>query len=199
MAAQFQDTIIQGVGKRLVSIVQEAIHWHRPSSLVPTEEAAAEPPVSTAFEWTCSPGPPARESPTPDEPDATVRSRVLKLGDGTLLHLAADSGIPDPPAVSFADDIPRLNGMWDDHTEHWQGRSVITIQGHPIAIEYWPLLYRYGGDNRWKGTKSRWTDYRVGLLLSASRWTASDLLAFSLGPPGHHPALPSGKPRAVLG
>ncbi|KAJ8594610.1 hypothetical protein M405DRAFT_729464 [Rhizopogon salebrosus TDB-379] len=54
--------------------------------------------------------------------------------------------------------------MWDDRTEHWQGRSVITIQGHPIAIEYWPLLYRYGGDQQWKGTKSRWTDYRDIIL-----------------------------------
>ena len=25
----------------------------------------------------------------------------------------------------------------------------------------WPLLYRYGGDQQWKGTKSKWTDYRV--------------------------------------
>ncbi|KAG1895844.1 uncharacterized protein F5891DRAFT_941495 [Suillus fuscotomentosus] len=85
--------------------------------------------------------------------------RVLKLGNGTLLQVADDE-IPDPPAISFVNDIPRLNGMWDDHTEHWQGTSIINIQGHPIAIEYWPLLYRYGHDQQWKGTKNKWTDWR---------------------------------------
>ena len=163
MDTKFQDAIIQGVGKRLVSIVQDAIQ--RPSSLPTGTEPAAElAGLSTVTSGECcAPG----GSATSAEPDTTVKSRVLKLGDGTLLHLA-DGDIPDPPAVSFVDDIPRLNGMWDDRTEHWQGRSVITIQGHPIAIEYWPLLYRYGRDNQWKGTKSKWTDYRVRLSLLPS-------------------------------
>lgn len=86
--------------------------------------------------------------------------RVLKLGNGTLLQVA-DNEIPDPPAISFVNDIPRLNGMWDNHTEHWQGMSIINIQGHPIAIEYWPLLYHYGHDQQWKGMKNKWTDWRV--------------------------------------
>ncbi|KAG2058099.1 hypothetical protein BDR06DRAFT_930192 [Suillus hirtellus] len=51
--------------------------------------------------------------------------------------------------------------MWDDHTEHWQGTSIINIQGHPIAIEYWPLIYCYGHDQQWKGTKNKWTDWHV--------------------------------------
>ncbi|KAG1781377.1 hypothetical protein EV702DRAFT_962780 [Suillus placidus] len=97
-----------------------------------------------------------RESLTPVPPDAN-KPQVLKLGDGTMLQLDASS-IPDPPAISFANDISSLNGMWDDHTEHWQGISVIVIQGHPIAIEHWPVLYRYGGNQQWKGTKNKWTD-----------------------------------------
>ncbi|KAG1901177.1 uncharacterized protein F5891DRAFT_950945, partial [Suillus fuscotomentosus] len=85
--------------------------------------------------------------------------RMLKLGDGTMLQLD-DSDIPDPPAISFSNDISSLNSMWDDHTEHWQGASFIVIQGHPIAIEHWPVLYRYGRDQQWKGTKNKWTDWR---------------------------------------
>ncbi|KAG2141618.1 hypothetical protein BD769DRAFT_1349586, partial [Suillus cothurnatus] len=86
--------------------------------------------------------------------------RLLQLGDGTILQVDA-SEIPDPPAISFAHDIPRLNDMWDDHTEHWKGLSVIVIRGHPIAVEYWPLLYRYGKQQQWQGTKNKWNDWRV--------------------------------------
>ncbi|KAG1902421.1 uncharacterized protein F5891DRAFT_949182 [Suillus fuscotomentosus] len=84
---------------------------------------------------------------------------VLNLGYGTILQLV-DDNIPDPPAVSFANDILRLNAMWDDDTVHWLNESIITIQGHPIAVKYWPLLYHYCHNQQWKGTKSKWTDWR---------------------------------------
>ncbi|KAG1816279.1 hypothetical protein EV424DRAFT_1348246 [Suillus variegatus] len=99
------------------------------------------------------------EEPAPAMEMSTKRMRVLKLGNGTLLQVA-DNEIPDPPAISFVNDIPRLNGIWDNHTEHWQDMSIINIQGHPIAIEYWPLLYHYGHDQQWKGMKNKWTDWR---------------------------------------
>lgn len=91
---------------------------------------------------------------------STGRTRTLTLGDGTVLQLA-DSDIPDPPAVSFVNDIARLNSMWDDRTHHWEGNSVMVIQGHPISLDLWPQLYRYGHDDQWKGTKSKWMDWRV--------------------------------------
>jgi hypothetical protein len=187
--AQFQDAIIQGVGKMLVSIVQDTIH--RPGSLPGGDSEADAGPTASWTVPTCGGVP--RES-TPAEPDSTIRSRMLKLGDGTLLHLTGCE-IPDPPAVSFVDDIPRLNGMWDDHTEHWQGQSVIMIHGHPIAIEYWPLLYRYGGEHQWKGTKSRWTDYRVCFPSPLIRPIIGPLLThIFLRAPGHYPVLSSGQP-----
>ncbi|KAG2044368.1 hypothetical protein BDR03DRAFT_849829 [Suillus americanus] len=49
--------------------------------------------------------------------------------------------------------------MWDDCTHHWQGNSIIMIQGHLISLNLWPQLYRYGHDNQWKGTKSKWMDW----------------------------------------
>ncbi|KAG2131340.1 hypothetical protein DEU56DRAFT_740110 [Suillus clintonianus] len=45
-------------------------------------------------------------------------------------------------------------------TSDWLGDSVIKIRGHPIALEFWPQLYRYGHNDQWKGTKSKWTDWR---------------------------------------
>jgi len=151
----FQDAIIQGVSQRLLAAVQDAISGPGTAALVPAGEAAdAGPSVSTVLTHG-APGDPHRV-PT----DSAAKAHMLKLGNGTLLHLADDE-IPDPPAVSFVNDIPRLNAMWDDHTEHWEGKSVFTIQGHPIAIEHWPLLYRYGRERQWQGTKSRWSDYWV--------------------------------------
>lgn len=73
----------------------------------------------------------------------------------------AVSDTPDPVAVTFVQDIPRLNAMWDDTSSHWRGESVLTIQGHPIPIKYWPEVYRYGKTRQWEGTKSRWIDWRV--------------------------------------
>ncbi|KAG0706370.1 hypothetical protein DFH29DRAFT_798584 [Suillus ampliporus] len=77
------------------------------------------------------------------ESSSSNRLCVLNLSDGTVLQLV-DDDIPDPPAVSFTNDIPHLNVMWDDGTAHWLNESIIIIRGHPIAIKYWPLLYRYG-------------------------------------------------------
>lgn len=78
------------------------------------------------------------------------------------------SEIPDPPAISFAHDIPCLNGMWDDHTEHWKGLSVIVIRSNPIAAKYWPLLYRYSKEHQWQGTKNKWNDWWVSAALGCS-------------------------------
>lgn len=84
----------------------------------------------------------------------------LKLGDGTEVSFSVSS-VPDPVAVTFTQDIPRLNAMWDDTSPHWGGESVLTIKGHPIPIVYWPDVYRYGKFGQWQGTKSCWTDWRV--------------------------------------
>lgn len=73
----------------------------------------------------------------------------------------AISDTPDPVAVTFVQDIPRLNAMWDDTSSHWGRESVLTIGGHPIPVMYWPEVYRYGRTRQWEGTKSRWTDWRV--------------------------------------
>jgi hypothetical protein len=88
----------------------------------------------------------------------------LILGDWTTIWFS-ESETPDPPAVSFAHDIPRLNGMWDDTTSHWGGSSVLVIQGRPIAITYWCNIYSYAKSkkNQWKGMKAKWFEWKVRL------------------------------------
>ncbi|KAG1726597.1 hypothetical protein EDB19DRAFT_1833400 [Suillus lakei] len=89
----------------------------------------------------------------------SVRPQVANIADMGAISTATTAY---PPAVSFANDIPHLNAMWDDDTAHWLNESVITIQGHPITIKYWPLLYHYGHDQQWKGTKSKMSSNATG-------------------------------------
>ncbi|KAG2101838.1 uncharacterized protein F5147DRAFT_810807 [Suillus discolor] len=172
--ASLQDAIVQSVGTRLVNIVQGALLQ---LSTVQVWLPEAEP-QDAGTSAGCTP-----EEPAPATETSTKRMRVLKLGNGTLLQVADDE-IPDPPAISFVNDIPWLNGMWDDRTEHWQGMSIINIQGHPIAIKYWPLLYCYGHDQQWKGTKNKWTDWTSlsGVETHASHCA---IWQFSLGSTWH--------------
>jgi hypothetical protein len=161
-----QDAIIQNVSAKIVSLVQSALH----------EPSATQSPLildaegithSSAKGITHSSNEiVASECGAPTE-SPTGKPRLLQLGDGTILQVDA-SKIPDPPAISFAHDIPRLNDMWDDHTEHWKGLSVIVIRSHPISVEYWPLLYRYGKQQQWQGTKNKWNDWRVSAALGCS-------------------------------
>jgi hypothetical protein len=80
--------------------------------------------------------------------------------------------------VTFAQDIPRLNGMWDDMTPHWSGSSVLVIRGRPIPIMYWREVYMYAKEkkNQWKGTKAKWFEWKVSFAHSLSFVRRSSLL-----------------------
>jgi hypothetical protein len=93
----------------------------------------------------------------------------ITLGDGSVLNFTLDD-VPDPIAVTFVQDICRLNAMWDDDSSHWGGESVLTIRERPIPIKYWPEVYRYGKAGQWAGTKSRWTDWRVCYFLHSTHF-----------------------------
>lgn len=87
------------------------------------------------------------------------------LGNGFKLMFTEDD-VRSPPAVSFADDIPALNRMWDDTTEHWGGDSCLYIKGVPIALVYWKDVYSSKSGSlwkpgQWKGTKNKWFEWKV--------------------------------------
>jgi hypothetical protein len=69
--------------------------------------------------------------------------------------------IPDPPVVSFVDNIPRLNQIWDDTSIHWREDLWLHIRGHPIALSHWPVLYKYSGAPTWKGIKGKFFEWKV--------------------------------------
>jgi hypothetical protein len=101
------------------------------------------------------------------EPALTVTSSTpgaqgnLRLANGTVLSFLKHT-VPDPPAVSFAADLPWLIQIWDDSSAEWNPlRSVLHIQGHPIAVKHWRDVYCYGKSRRWEGIKKTWTNWQV--------------------------------------
>ena len=44
-------------------------------------------------------------------------------------------------AISFANDLPQLNRMWDDTSEFLDGHLVLVIKGVAIPIVYWKEVY----------------------------------------------------------
>jgi hypothetical protein len=85
----------------------------------------------------------------------------LCLGNGTLLSFTKEE-VSDPPAVSFADNIPLLVRTWDDTSDDWNPDDcVLHIQGQPIAVIHWREVYIYGKKGQWKGIQNRWTDWQV--------------------------------------
>jgi hypothetical protein len=91
---------------------------------------------------------------------------------GGVRLVFTENDVPRPPSVSFARDVkkdfPTLNGMWDDHTEHWAGVSYLNIQGHPIPLVYWKAVYSSKQGNGWKPgewklIKSNYFDWKVSV------------------------------------
>ncbi|KAK6987429.1 hypothetical protein R3P38DRAFT_2499831, partial [Favolaschia claudopus] len=81
------------------------------------------------------------------------------LGDGFIINITVEEiKSLTVPATSFAEDIHRLNQMWDDTSTHWKGDSVLKIKGRSIALIHWPTIFKMTG--LWSAHKSSWTDWK---------------------------------------
>lgn len=94
------------------------------------------------------------------------KTRTIVLGDGRHVDFTAnDVGVA--PAISFAEDLPQLNRMWDDTSKYWDGHSVLRIKGIPIPIVYWRQVYgrtKAGAPlkpGQWQHTKGSWREWKV--------------------------------------
>jgi hypothetical protein len=105
----------------------------------------------------------------------TPTCHQLCLGNGTILNFTKEE-VGDPPAISFANDIPCLIQIWDDTLDEWNPhKCVLHIQGHPIALVYWRDVYIYGKKGQWKGIQNRWTDWQVCILFINLTLTLTEL------------------------
>lgn len=120
-----------------------------PSTTIPHQNVAPPNPV-----------------PSPS-PIGNLKTRTISLGDGTCVEFTANNVGP-APAVSFANDLPLLNRMWDDTSEFWDSYSVLIIKGIPIPVVYWKEVYarsKSGGSSwkpgHWKRVKGSWCEWEV--------------------------------------
>ncbi|EDR01109.1 uncharacterized protein LACBIDRAFT_333492 [Laccaria bicolor S238N-H82] len=89
----------------------------------------------------------------------SVETQSLTLTSGTVLIFTADD-IPELAYIRINKDIPLLASMWDDSSSAWSGVSVTTIQGHYVALKFWPKLYRYWKPAAWKAKKGEWFKWK---------------------------------------
>jgi hypothetical protein len=122
-------------------------------------------PTSTTSTATSSasftPTPTASSAPTPTD-SSDDKYHAISLSHGRILTFKY-SQIPDPPSISFVADIPRLNCIWDDEKPSFDAEEcskISAINGTPVALRYWPDLYRNKKDLRWKGIKSSWVEWK---------------------------------------
>jgi len=123
-----------------------------------------------------APSPAAALSPAAAPSHSHAQTRSLTLGDGQVL-VFTEEDVPSPPAVSFADDLPALNRMWDDTSIFWDSRSCLVIKHYPIALVYWKDVYtskqgRSWKPGQWKGTKGKWFEWKVRYCIDFISWIA---------------------------
>ncbi|EKM84331.1 hypothetical protein AGABI1DRAFT_32292 [Agaricus bisporus var. burnettii JB137-S8] len=98
------------------------------------------------------------------------RDHTLQLGSGVVLYFRA-SEIPDgSPVPILSKDLPRLGKIWDDTHSSWDpALAPLVIQGHPIALKYWQVVYRRDPKGRWNYIKKYWHNWKM----IAERWHKS--------------------------
>jgi len=89
---------------------------------------------------------------------------VYRIGIGNGKRLAFKyTDILDPPHVTFVTNIARLDRVWDDEAPNWDAgdcSKISIIKGATVALRYWPDIYKNKNDQRWKGVKAVWTEWK---------------------------------------
>jgi hypothetical protein len=141
-------------------------------------------PIATA-----SPCPPA--DPIPVTSNSPTRS--FTLGDHTVITVTVDEIMKIAvPATSFAENIDRLNQMWDDTSPYWKNDSVVKINTNSIVLIYWPDIFKKTG--LWSAHKSNWTEWKVRVRCDSAIVADVILLSSSSSVTVKDPQQSSGQP-----
>ncbi|KAJ6464173.1 hypothetical protein C8R47DRAFT_1026360 [Mycena vitilis] len=127
--------------------------WNRGCGTVPAPSAPLpQPDDSTAVSPTCNPS-------TQPASASNLPTRSVQLGINTSISITVDEIKKIAvPATSFAENIERLNQMWDDTSTYWRNDSVLVIDNHPTALIYWPEIFKKTG--LWGAHKSNWNEWK---------------------------------------
>ncbi|KAJ8072293.1 hypothetical protein PM082_015852 [Marasmius tenuissimus] len=108
--------------------------------------------------------------------DASDPMKTLTIASGLTLNYRL-SEVQDPRSISYAKDIERLARQWSDDHPHFKSDDCeVTIQGHGIALKYWPDVFgvkpKGSCDRRWSSMKATHNEWK---------WVASEYLRHDSG------------------
>lgn len=101
--------------------------------------------------------------------DNDIKTFTIIIGNSKHLTFKY-TDILDPPQLTFANNIPRLDRLWDDEGPNWDPvdcSKVSIISGTTVALRYWPDIYKYKDDKRWQVAKAPWTEWKVCYFISS--------------------------------
>ncbi|KAL0063067.1 hypothetical protein AAF712_009974, partial [Marasmius tenuissimus] len=147
-----------------------------PSDSLPAVVSVSYPPsVSINSRTTSSPFQPSLVSVSKQIPlitdDTNDPIKTLTIASGVTFNYRL-SEVPDPRSISYAKDIERLARQWsDDHPLFKADDCEVKIQGHGIALKYWPEIFgvkpKGSSDRRWSSMKATHNEWK---------WVASEYL-----------------------
>ncbi|THV04501.1 hypothetical protein K435DRAFT_850767 [Dendrothele bispora CBS 962.96] len=91
---------------------------------------------------------------------AERKSRHLTLKTGIVIHYDTED-LPDPPYLSFHNDIPRLGRLWDEsHPGFSQEPCHVQVNGVRVPLRLWDQIHTYTGGKTWTGIKGTWSNWK---------------------------------------
>jgi len=104
--------------------------------------------------------------PTPSAKNEAPAQDLMRTVEIDSVPLTFDiTTVPDPPTVSFADDVESL------FTE-WYSSTKLVVMGRGIPIHHWDKFYMKKHKikpHAWDSLRSTWHNWKVGGLLQAER------------------------------
>ncbi|KAI0721352.1 hypothetical protein C8T65DRAFT_692418 [Cerioporus squamosus] len=102
-----------------------------------------------------------------------IPTRNLVIVDLDGDELAFDrTQVPNPPKVSFANDLPRLFREW--HTS-----EILTVNGRGIPVKHWDLFYkkRIGiKQHAWDVVRVQWGNWKACFLVTERETFSSEAM-----------------------
>ena len=89
--------------------------------------------------------------------DFAASTKIIEIPE--LQLIATIASIPDPPALSYAHDLPKLVHDWDFALSP-------QINGIAIPLKYWARVYRGHRPDIWRLKKEMWSQWRVSSFKS---------------------------------
>lgn len=102
----------------------------------------------------------------PARPSANDMTYTITIGNGERVTFKYVD-ILDPPQLTFATNIPRLDRVWDDERPNWDAddcAKISVLRGVTVALRYWPDVFKFKDDKRWLAAKTNWTEWKVCCL-----------------------------------